>query len=75
MRIVVWEFTRSQRYWVCRCTFTTPTIRQFTEEEHTVMAGGRWLWQAWWRCWRTVLSCNKIVQAKLGERSAIGWGE
>lgn len=80
MRVHDVEFTRAQRGWNCDIVFTVTTTRQFTDETHRV-ADGCWghtlfsVFVAWWRARRAMKRLVREIQARPGERSAIGWAE
>lgn len=66
------QATPSSRY-SCLVTFTVTTANQFTDEEHTIQHGSRWLLTAFlgglFVAWRT----GRRLAAKRGERAAKGW--
>ena len=75
MRLRGFDVTKGQLGWVCDCHFMVTTIRQFTAEEHAVRDGSSWLLLAMLKAWWLARRTARAMQAKPGERTAIGWAE
>jgi len=73
MRLRQIELGRAQMGWVCDVTFTVSTANQFTDEEHTIRTGGRWLLTALWNGILGARTKAKQLSAKPGDREAKGW--
>ena len=64
---------KCQLGWRCVATFTVETANQFTDEEHSVVSGGRWMVSALFNGWREYRRTARSLAAKPGERAAKGW--
>ena len=73
MRLRGFDTTRSQLGWVCDCCFLFETTNQSTAEEHVVREGGKWMWLAMLRSWRSARKYAALHAAKPGEREKLGW--
>lgn len=75
MRIRGVSIDRAQLAWVCDITFTLTTVRQFTDETHTLRATGQSLLTALLNGWRAARAYARENVAKPGERMALGWSD
>lgn len=69
------EVYRAQRCWVCEVTFLVLTSHQFTNEEHTVKHGGKWIVSAIFLAIKDAVTVYRKLKAKRGERESLGWHE
>ncbi len=73
MRIRAIETYRSQTCWVCGVTLMVTTVEQFTDEEHTVIACGKYMVTSLIKGYMKARKIASMLRAKPGERAAKGW--
>ena len=67
------DITRAQLGWQCWTYFRVTTAGQFTDEEHHVTSGHRYLLVALLLGWWEARKHARQLAAKPGEREANGW--